>query len=272
MRFRLFFGLVTVFFVAMNVALWRSEFTRHGRFTSPVPADMVWRKVLTAPDHSRLVIEHRGRKLGYCTWAPNIQEGLATGRRMTDQPPPEGMIRQLTSYTLDLDGTVTLHPDLRLRFNLHLKFDTNQAVTELAASVRVRPDTWELHANGSAQTLSRHRDTPEGRTSRAYRLSEPGFLEEVLGDLDLTVPPGMLDALGIDLARPRIAAGLGGLQWTARNDWLQLGHARFRGYRLDLDPPGRVKAALFVSPIGEILRMELPGSTVLANDALMGLE
>ena len=46
MRFRIIFLIVTAFFVTMNVMLWRSEYGARGQFGAPVPAELVWEKVL----------------------------------------------------------------------------------------------------------------------------------------------------------------------------------------------------------------------------------
>jgi hypothetical protein len=65
-------------------------------------------------------------------------------------------------------------------------------------------------------------------------------------------------------------AGLA-LHWEARNDRLQIGNNFVRVYRLEARLFERLKAALFVSPVGEILRLELPGDIVMTNDALTNL-
>lgn len=271
MRFRIFFLLVTLFFVTMNVLLWRSEFTEAGRVSSPVPAERVWEKILTAPDNSRLAITHQGRKIGHCTWAPNLQEPLATGKYLTETPLPEGMVKRLQGYTLDLDGNVTFAGDLRVRFNFQWKFGTNQAVAELAASVKTREETWEVRSVVAKQTLRIQHEADGQRSTRVYRLANPRHLERLLSDLGLPVLPGTLAALGLDPASHSFSPAMLGLNWRASQDWLQVGQARFRVYRLEVNLLGQHRARVFVSPIGEILRMELPDQLHLDNDALEGL-
>ena len=61
------------------------------------------------------------------------------------------------------------------------------------------------------------------------------------------------------------------MQWEARNDRLQIGNNFIRVYRLEAKFFDRYKISLFVSPVGEILRMELPAGITLANDALTTL-
>ena len=57
--------LIAAFWVAMNVLLWRSEYGTHSNGI-PVPLDLVWRKVLTAPDASSLTVYQNGKKTGFC--------------------------------------------------------------------------------------------------------------------------------------------------------------------------------------------------------------
>ena len=56
MRSRLFFLGVTVFWLTMNVLLWRAQVAGHSPFGSALPAEAVWDKILTAPDNSNLDI------------------------------------------------------------------------------------------------------------------------------------------------------------------------------------------------------------------------
>ena len=46
---RITFLAITMFWVVMNVLLWRTEYGVRGSGIA-VPVDLVWRKILTAPD------------------------------------------------------------------------------------------------------------------------------------------------------------------------------------------------------------------------------
>jgi hypothetical protein len=83
--------------------------------------------------------------------------------------------------------------------------------------------------------------------------------------------PGALAALGLPLSQTGVSNVTLGLKWEARNDRLQIGNNSVRVFRLEARLFERVKAALFVSPVGEILRLELPGDVVMVNDALTNL-
>jgi hypothetical protein len=59
-----------------------------------------------------------------------------------------------------------------------------------------------------------------------------------------------------------------GLVWEARTDWIAIGHASVRAYRLRARLFDRYEVVVTVSPVGEILRVELPGEWTLVNEQL----
>src|SRR5262245_49487477 len=118
--------LIIAFWVTMNVLLWRSEFGRRDALTATVPMEMVWRRVLTAPDNSSLEIFHHGQKIGFCRWAPEVGEELAAQQLSGEGAPPEGMVRRLTGYRVDLGGNLALKEVAgRVRFDFDMTFTTN---------------------------------------------------------------------------------------------------------------------------------------------------
>src|SRR5512136_508398 len=90
--------VLTLFWLAMNVLLWRSEFGPRNPMGSVVPVEAVWRKILTAPDDSALEIRHRGKKIGFCHWAANLGRERATGKTLAEEALPEGSIERLSCY------------------------------------------------------------------------------------------------------------------------------------------------------------------------------
>src|ERR1051325_9967405 len=153
MRYRAFVVLVTAFFVTMNVLLWRAEFGARSHAGTPVPPEVVGEKALTSPDISYLEIRHHGVKIGRAHCAANIGEEPVASRIITDEPPPEGMIKRLTGYSLDFDGNVSLEDLSRFRFYFNLKLDTNQNWQTMTLKVTVKPFSWEIHASAQAQTV-----------------------------------------------------------------------------------------------------------------------
>ncbi len=104
---RMYFPLVILFWVIMNVLLWRSEMDSHQSNGSRVPIATVWERILTAPDSSALQIFHRGQKIGFCRWVATIDE-TAIGRTEAEQEAVGGRVRAFTGYTIDLDGNLLL--------------------------------------------------------------------------------------------------------------------------------------------------------------------
>ena len=52
---------------------------------------------------------------------------------------------------------------------------------------------------------------------------------------------------------------------------MTLGRSRARVYRIEAQLFDRYRASIIVSRVGEILRVELPGNVILANEALANL-
>jgi hypothetical protein len=269
---RVWLGLVTVFWVTMIALLWRSEFGSRQQPGSSVPPEMVWKKILTAPDYSQLVIRYHTNTIGSCRWRPDVGQELATGARMDEDEPVEGMIPDLSHYTLDLDGYVTL-PDfpVRTRFSSLLKLSTNFSWLRFDGRAVMRPDTYELSASATEQTVSLRVDAGGDQFTRVFRFSELQNPQKLLLELGGPMLPLLASSLGMPIATNQISATSFGLHWEARHDWLTIGGNRVRAYRLQARPLGRYRITLYVSPVGEILRAELPGDLVLLNEALSGL-
>jgi hypothetical protein len=272
MRYRIYFVLVTMFFITMNVLLWRSEFGARGNTGAPVPAELVWEKVLTSPDNSYLEIRHHGDKVGRAHWAPSIGEELADEMVLSEELLPEGMIQRPTGYMLDFNGTVSLDHLSRLNFDLTLKLNTNQAWRELTVKVRLKPVfSWELQSSAEKQTVRLSMEEDTQRSEREYTFADLRNPEKIARDLGGPTLSAALAGLGISLPKAAPSTAPAGLKWEARNDRLKIGNNFIRVYRLEARLFDRIKIALFVSPVGEILRMELPDEIVLSNDALTSL-
>lgn len=272
MRYRIFFLAVAAFFITMNVLLWRAEFGAHGYPGAPVPPEAIWEKVLTCPDNSFLEIRHKGNRVGHAHWSASIGEELATGKAATDELPPEGMIHRLSGYTLDFGGNVALGELSRLRFDCLLKLGTNQNWREFNLKLTLKPFLWELHASEPAQQLRFTMEDDEGRTERVFRFADLGNPDRILAELGGPGLPTTLAALGIRLPAPQAGTNVTiGLAWEGRNDWIKIGLNPVRVYRLEARLLDRYRAVLFVSPVGEVLRVELPEDILMMNDALMNL-
>ena len=83
----------------------------------------------------------------------------------------------------------------------------------------------------------------------------------------MTIALGLLGSLGTATTTQPLALGL---TWQAHNDWLSIGHTYARVFRLQARLLDRYEVVVFVSRVGEILRVELPNEHLLVNDALVG--
>jgi hypothetical protein len=81
----------------------------------------------------------------------------------------------------------------------------------------------------------------------------------------------LLSSMGLSSQLPAgLNAGLG-LKWEGRRDSVLIAHSAVRAYRLETLLLDRYRIAIFVSRVGEILRVELPDEVVLVNDQLANL-
>jgi hypothetical protein len=269
---RIWLGVVTVFWLAMGVLLWRVEFGSRGQPGSIVPVAMVWQKILTAPDSSQLEIRHHTNRVGYCRWRPEVGQEMATGAQMLDEEPVEGMVQGLSHYTLDFDGNLTL-PDFptRVRFSATLKLDTNRTWQTFETELTIRPDVYGVKADAVEKTVDLRVNAGGDRINRQLRFADLQNPQKLLQELGGPMFPAMVTAMGVPLSTNQLSPASVGWRWEARNDSLLIGRNRVRAYRLHARLVGRYSVTIFVSPVGEILRAELPGHISLVNDAISGL-
>ncbi|MEY2407733.1 MAG: hypothetical protein QOF48_403 [Verrucomicrobiota bacterium] len=277
MRYKLSLLLVTTFFITMNVLLWRSEFGARGRLGTPLPAETVWEKVLTSPDNSFLEMRHKGVKIGRAHWSATINEAPAASLPTTDDGPPEGMVKTVTGYALNCEGTVSLEDLSRVRFDFTIKFDTNQSWREIFVKISIKPFVWEIRSSAATETLRFTAEDDEGRRDQTYRFSELQNPEKIVKALGGPLMPaflalsGLPSATGPDTKAAQTNRMSLGLRWEAHNDGLKVGRIPIRVYRIEAKIFDRFRAVFFVSPVGEILRVELPDDVVLMNEAVMSL-
>ena len=269
---RLTIVFITAFWVAMSALLWRAEFGPRKALGAEVPTGLVWQKVLTAPDHSTLEIRHGTNVIGLCNWRPDVGQEFATGLRMENpEQIVEGMVQHLTYYTLDVDGQAML-PWLpqRAQFRFDLTLDTNRVWRSFRLQVTLRPDVYEISANAAEQEVNLRVNAGGENVERVFRFTDLQNPQKLLAELGGLALPLVLGFMGSMPATNTPAQSLG-LRWEAHNDSLRLGKNAVRAYRLRATVLDRYEAVFYVSPVGEILRIELPQKIVLANTALSAL-
>lgn len=268
---RLAFWLIAIFWLTMGVLLWRAEFGGGAARGAAVPVNMVWQKILTAPDNSSLEIRQGTNRIGLCRWSANLGQEQATGARFIEDQ-PEGMVKTLSSYTLDLDGNFT-QAELggRVRFGCALVLATNHAWQEFHLRLNLRPDAYAVHARAATEKIQLLIDDENGHSDTSYTFAELRNPQKLLREIGGPLLPATVAALGVPISTNQLSGLSAALQWEARQDWLQLGRTRLRAYRLRGHLLDRFEVVVYVSPVGEILRVELPGKILLVNEAVGNL-
>ena len=263
--------LITLFWLTMNYLLWRSEFGGRDETGSAVPVEMVWRKILTAPDNSSLEIIHQGTKLGYCRWAANLGPELSQKKIAGGEIFPEGIPGGRYGYRIDFDGNVS-PKDFRdhIHFNFSIKLATNQVWREFSLRVNSREDSLTVQASAAGQKLLFWTGNEDARSAQTISFSDLRNPQALIQKFDLPVSLEFLGLQGLsvpDAGKPGSFSL--GAAWVARTDWITIGHASARAYRLQMKLLDRYQVVIMVSTVGEILRVELPGDWTLVNEQLI---
>lgn len=259
--------LVALFWVAMNVLLWRAEYSARGQTGSPVPPKLVWRKILTAPDSSSLGVFHHGKKIGFCHWSTSVGEEL----NKVDDSADEGRVSKVAGYRLQLEGNLSV-PDTgtRARFDGNLGLQSDESWQDLALRLNLKPALWEIRSVAAEKTVRLKIEEGEMTFQRSFKfrdLQTPGpLLEEFAGPGGLAMLGGLSFVDGFGL--PAAQAWTFSPKWEARQDSVKIGHSLVRSYRLRTRLLGKYEIVIFASRVGEILRVELPDEVVLVNDQL----
>src|SRR5205807_9343022 len=187
-------------------------------------------------------------------------------------PAPQAMARRLTGFRLLLEGALNeTNKPAAIRYEATLVLSSNQVWRDFKLSVNARPVLFEIRARAAEQSVHISWDDGGGRLERVMSLSElgnPAFvLDQVLGlksgklrGRDLLVAMSQ----GSPPAAPASGMPFGNatLNWVGSNDELKLGHSRVQVYRLRAHLLDHYDLQVFVSRVGEILRVDLPGEIV----------
>ena len=253
MTARLTFIAITAFWVTMNGLLWHQEFASRSNAT-PVPFDVVWKKILTAPDASALNIYQGRKRIGYCEFSTSIGQQMA--ELDEDKLPSEGLTAR-AGYQVHLTGDFALGAFTnRIKFIGSLRFDNRRQWRELNLKITAHKTTVEIHSLATQKTLHL-KITDDGavveRNLTFAELQNPAtIIRSVLGD-DSEVLPG-----GFEL--PSLAPAVAPkIQWIACRTRVRIGTETVPVYRLETGTLGYT-ATVDVSTLGEILRVELPGN------------
>lgn len=254
MHARLTFLGIVAFWVTMNVLLWQAEFGVHGGDT-PVPLQLVWRKILTAPDASSLSVYQKGERMGYCELSTGVGQQMATYDE--DKPPPEGYVTH-GEYLLRIAGNVSLGDFTnRLKFDGRFLFDHAHRWQELNLKITSRQTVIELHSMATNQMVHvkfSNEGTPVLERDIPFTdLQDPDAIMRVLAGNTTGDFLGMFDLSDIlpDAASQKI-------EWDSRRTRVKIGAEAVPVYQLETSLLGH-SIVIDVSTLGEILRVDLPG-------------
>lgn len=260
---RITFLLIALFWAGMNVLLWRAEYGSHGAGIS-VPPALVWHKILTAPDISSLNVFQNGERTGFCEFSTSVEQEMATLGE-TDAMPRN--MNNAAGYQIRFNGNVSLGDYTnRLTFNGQLEFSHQHQWRDFSLKLSSHAGTIEVQSVAKEQTV-RLSITTEGVMNEQVftfaELQDPDLLWHSLagnfGD--------WADSLDLPFVPQTSVALVENIHWEARRDRLAVSGEPVPVYRLEtriLDHP----IVIYVSTLGEILRVELPGGTIASFDQL----
>jgi hypothetical protein len=261
---RIAFVLIAGFWLTMNGLLVRAQFGARNAQAGEVPVQLVWKKILSAPDSSSLSISYHGKNIGFCHWVTGVGEEWAT---VTEENIPPRL--KSAGGRLRLEGSLFLFEVTnRVRFEFDLALRPNRTWRELKARLNTRPVTVEIHSVAEDKTVSFITDDGAERLVRVLPVADlenPGAL---LRELAGPFAAGWIESLELPLLSPGRTPLATSAQWEAWEDTTLIGHSQVRVYRLQARFLDNCKIVLLVSRVGEILRIELPHEIVLANDQL----
>jgi hypothetical protein len=265
MTSRITFLLIALFWLTMTYLLWKSEYEGHNQVGSRVPVELVWRKILTAPDDSSLQIIHQGTKVGFCKWISG------TGKMLTEDA-PEGMMETIKGYHPTFDGSLFFNDGPgRVQFTSELQLATNNTWQEFNLRVTTKPAAYAIHSRASEETIRLTVSDKQSRWERVFKFSEFQNPQALAEELGFPAAIGMLGELNPLSSAKSQASLLPELIWTARNDWITIGHTSVRAYRLEASLLDRYRMRIIVSSVGEIVRVELPDGWEMINSDLISL-
>ncbi len=256
------FVAIAVFWVTMNVLLWRMEYGSRGN-EEPVPVALVWRKILTAPDASSLSIYQDGERSGFCEFSTSVETEMA--KLDEDKPPPEGVITR-AGYQIRLNGNTSLGDFTnRVRFDGRLSFYPNRKWRELNLKLSSHTAAIEIHSVATNQMVQLKITNEGGTIEREIAFADLEDPNALLHEFTENFGGGVLGAVELPMLPEESAAFSQPVVWEAHRDRLKIGNEPVSVYRLEthmLD----YSIVIYASTLGEILRVELPDGFTASLD------
>ena len=250
----------------MNTWLWRLEYGRTKDNRDIASKTVVWQRILSAPDHSVLEVNYRGKRIGFFRWMPNIGDSGAN-KSVDDDQQVEGIVKQLTDYRVDVEGNIMMQLTNRMTFGVHLRYDSNQVWQAVTAKFGSRIGSIQLHAASGSEQVQMAFEHDGSKWEQAISKSALRNPDQLIKELGLPIGllwPGW--GLGLSEGSSQLEQKV---KWDVYNDWWRVGHSNLRVYRVQLEILNRYTISIIISRVGEILRIELPNEITVVNEAFL---
>jgi len=265
---RILFVLITCFWVFMGWRLWQVEYG-HIALGEAVDIHVVWDKMLNAQDEADMsVVVANGpskRLLGWFRWAPSV-----TIDDTIQGPDVEGMVSKVQDYSIDIERgqLYAADPKDNLNFTMHLSFGPlpEREWTELQFNLRRGPlnVTFDARSTNEFLNVSLGRESDRSIDIPYKDLRNPQKITQA--GLELAGTPTALAkvmSFSVNAVIPREQRGKEldfkfPMPRQAHYDLLPDVPKRVKVYRIDLPILDNEPVKIYVSPLGELLRVELP--------------
>ena len=262
MNSRVTFFFVAAFWITMNGLLWHVEYGARGSGVA-VPVDLVWRKILTAPDASSMNIYQDGERSGFCEFSTSVEMEMA--KLDENSPPPEGLVAR-AGYSIHLNGNTSLGDFTnRVRFDARLQFSAKREWRELNLKISSRAATVEIHSLATNQSVHLKISSDGGTFEHDLAFDDLRDPSALLRAFTGNFGGGFFGALELPVLPPASTGIAQNIRWEAHRARLKLGREPVSAYRLETQVLGR-PVVIYASTLGEILRVELPGGITATLD------
>jgi hypothetical protein len=228
-----------------------------------VPVELVWRKILTAPDASSLSIYQDGERSGFCEFSTSVETEMA--KLDEDKPPPEGVVTR-AGYQIRLNGNTSLGDFTnRVRFDGRLNFSSSRQWRELNLKLSSHFALVEIHSFATNRTVHLKITNDGSVVERDLAFADLADPNALLREFAGNFAGGLLGALDLPVLPQESAALAQPIHWEAHRDRLKVGSEPVSVYRLEIHMLD-YSIVIYASTIGEILRVELPDGLTATLD------
>ena len=268
---RLILAILTCFWAYMGYRLWQVEYAGQS-LGAAVGIEVVWDKVLNAQDEAPLSIvnERTGEALGWMMWSPTVTRDDSDKR-----PEVEGMVRTAKGYSLNIDRGRIFGSEYAVdfTFSFHVGFGPNpeREWTDVHLIIKQQNETVDYNMRLDAQStntffsLEVENDSTTNHVEIAYAdLRKPDKLIHAgmeLAGVNPLVTAGTSLAVRNLMGKTQLAKSVSfKFPWPKQAHYDQLPGVRthIKVYRVDVPIVEGMLLKIYINPLGEILRVEVP--------------